>query len=313
MKLSYYIYYRVPAENAKRARATVDVIQKDLSDMTGISGRLLRRRDDETTWMEIYENVASAERFEAERARRFLGRPPARARRAGSRSRGQLAWNNAAGALRRADELPQPGRQKTERPVARRPRERISYRQAAPEEYTRKVEKRAADYNGFSLVVGDAESMFFFSNRGGRATRVEPGVHGLSNHLLDTPWPKVEKAKAGVAKELSKAFDASAMFQLLDDTGQAQNDELPSTGVSLELEERLSAIRILAVGGYGTRCSTVLSFAEDGKVEFHERSYREDGGASGTVSYRFTVPPGKARAPSRRAGSPPPKTPLPAR
>src|SRR6266568_5113006 len=129
MKLSYYIYYRVPAENAKRARATVDVIQKDLSDMTGISGRLLRRRDDETTWMEIYENVASAERFEAERARRFLGRPPARARRAGSRSRGQLAWNNAAGALRRADELPQPGRQKTERPVARRPRERISYRQ----------------------------------------------------------------------------------------------------------------------------------------------------------------------------------------
>jgi uncharacterized protein DUF4936 len=68
MKLSYYIYYRVPAENAERARATVGVIQKDLSDMTGISGRLLRRRDDETTWMEIYENVASAERFEAELA-----------------------------------------------------------------------------------------------------------------------------------------------------------------------------------------------------------------------------------------------------
>jgi len=184
---------------------------------------------------------------------------------------------------------------------------------AAPEEYTRKVEKRAADYNGFSLVVGDAESMFFFSNRGGRATRVEPGVHGLSNHLLDTPWPKVEKAKAGVAKELSKAFDASAMFQLLDDTGQAQNDELPSTGVSLELEERLSAIRILAVGGYGTRCSTVLSFGVNGKVEFHERSYREDGSTSGTVSYRFTVLPEKARASSRRGESPPPKTPLPSR
>ncbi len=68
MKLSYYIYYRVPAENAERARAIVDVIQKDLSDVTGISGWLLRRRDDETTWMEIYENVANAERFEAELA-----------------------------------------------------------------------------------------------------------------------------------------------------------------------------------------------------------------------------------------------------
>ncbi len=83
--------------------------------------------------------------------------------------------------------------------------------------------------------------------------------------------------------------------------------------MSLELEERLSAIRIPAVGGYGTRCSTVLSFAEDGKIEFHERSYREDGSASGTVSYRFTVPPGEDRASSRRAQSPLPKTPLPAR
>ena len=181
------------------------------------------------------------------------------------------------------------------------------------QEYAQLVERRAADYNGFSLLVGDVASMFFFSNHGERTTRVAPGVHGLSNHLLDTPWPKVEKAKAGFAALLDGPFDSEAAFGLLNDTERAPGGDLPSTGVSLELEERLSAIRIPAVGGYGTRCSTVLSFAEDGKVEFHERSYREDGGASGTVSYRFTVPPGKARAPSRRAGSPPPKTPLPAR
>ncbi len=66
MKLSYYIYYRVPAENAARARAAVSTIQRELSDIIGIGGRLLRRRDDQTTWMEIYENVADAERFEAE-------------------------------------------------------------------------------------------------------------------------------------------------------------------------------------------------------------------------------------------------------
>jgi len=65
VKLSYYIYYRVPAENAARARAAVGAMQRELSEIAGIGGRLLRRRDDETTWMEIYENVADAERFEA--------------------------------------------------------------------------------------------------------------------------------------------------------------------------------------------------------------------------------------------------------
>jgi len=210
--------------------------------------------------------------------------------------------------------------------------------EATPGKYLEEIEKRARDYNGFSLLVGDATNLLangtfegsgagsltgwaasggtlslVTGNGGGHAARVEPGVHGLSNHLLDTPWPKVEKGKAAFSALLDKPFDAEAALHLLDDTQRASDELLPSTGVSLELEERLSAIRIPAVGGYGTRCSTVLSFAEDGKVEFHERSYREDGGASGTVSYRFTVPPGKARAPSRRAGSPPPKTPLPAR
>jgi len=181
------------------------------------------------------------------------------------------------------------------------------------EEYVRLVEKRGADYNGFSLLVGDVGSMFFFSNRGDRATRVAPGVHGLSNHLLDTPWPKVEKAKAKFAALLDGTFDPERAFGLLNDTERAPGGELPSTGVSLELEERLSAIRILAVGGYGTRCSTALCFGQDGRIEFHERSYSEEGGVSGTVSYRLTLGQGKARAPSRRAESPPPKTPLPAR
>ncbi len=75
--LNFYIYYRVPAQNAERARAAVRELQRELSDIAGISGRLLRRRDDETTWMEIYENVPDAARFEAELAklveRRGLG------------------------------------------------------------------------------------------------------------------------------------------------------------------------------------------------------------------------------------------------
>jgi hypothetical protein len=65
MKSSYYIYYRVPAGNAVRARTAVSALQRELSDMTGIGGRVLRRRDDEVTWMEIYENVPDGVRFEA--------------------------------------------------------------------------------------------------------------------------------------------------------------------------------------------------------------------------------------------------------
>jgi hypothetical protein len=67
--LSFYIYYRVPAQNAERARAAVLELQRELSDIAGIGGRLLRRRDDETTWMEIYENVQDGARFEAELAK----------------------------------------------------------------------------------------------------------------------------------------------------------------------------------------------------------------------------------------------------
>ncbi len=184
---------------------------------------------------------------------------------------------------------------------------------STPREYLEKLLIRAREYNGFSLLAGDANSLCFFSNRGDGIQRVEPGLHGLSNHLLDTPWPKVEKGKAGLAALLGRPFDAEATLHLLDDSRQASEELLPSTGVSLETEERLSAIRIPAVGGYGTRCSTVLCFGNEGKIEFHERSYGENGSIGKTVGYRVTVAPEKAPASSRHAGSPPPKTPLPAR
>ena len=183
---------------------------------------------------------------------------------------------------------------------------------ARPAEYVRKVQGAALEYNGFSLLVGDPDSLWFLSNRGSPPQRVAPGVHGLSNHLLDTPWPKVEKAKARLAGQLDDSFDAAAAFELLSDTRRAPSAELPATGVSLELEEKLSAIRILASGGYGTRCSTVVRFGSDARVEFHERTWREDGQAGGTVSYRLTLE-GKGRGSSRRAGFPPRGTTLLAR
>ena len=185
----------------------------------------------------------------------------------------------------------------------------------SPQRYLAGVAKQASRYNGFSMLAGDLEHLWFLSNRGAEATAVKPGLHGLSNHLLDTPWPKVEKGKAKLRELLRKPFDAEAALSALDDTETAAHGPLPDTGVGPEMEERLSAMRILPHGGYGTRCSTVVCVRENGRVEFHERSYREDGSAGGTVSFRFTLPANaiKARASSRDVGSRPRGTPLPAR
>jgi len=68
MKYSYYVYYKVPRENTGPARAAVGALQQSLESVLGIGGRLLRRRDDETTWMEVYEDVADPQRFEAQLA-----------------------------------------------------------------------------------------------------------------------------------------------------------------------------------------------------------------------------------------------------
>ncbi|MBI4290982.1 MAG: NRDE family protein [Betaproteobacteria bacterium] len=150
------------------------------------------------------------------------------------------------------------------------------------------IAPQAQVYNGFSLLVGNRRSLCFFSNRNGAITTLEPGIHGLSNHLLDTPWPKVEKGKAQLAKLIQKPFDAQAYLNLLADREPASEPQLPDTGVGPELERRLSSIRI-AGDGYGTRCSSVLRISTDASVEFWERSYASDASTTGTVNYEFML------------------------
>jgi uncharacterized protein with NRDE domain len=183
-----------------------------------------------------------------------------------------------------------------------------------PREYVAAVARKASQYNGFSMLAGDLESMWFLSNRGAEPVEVAPGIHALSNHLLDTPWPKVEKGKAKLAAALARPLDAEALLAAFDDT-ETTRARLPDTGVGPELEERLSAIRLLPVGGYGTRCTTALAIAEDGHVELRERTYGDDGRPAHSVRYRFTLAGGALTGPasSRGAGSRPRGTPLPAR
>ena len=172
-------------------------------------------------------------------------------------------------------------------------------------DYATALHRRAAPYNGFSLVMFDGVEIWFCSNRGAQAYRVSPGVHGLSNHLLDEPWPKVVRAREGIEKLSGEPFKAEDFFAMLADERPAPDDQLPDTGIGLERERRSSSIRILDPV-YGTRCSSVLLMRESGEVEFHERSFSHAGGVTGTVNYRFRV---EGAASSARAEFPPPRTP----
>lgn len=152
---------------------------------------------------------------------------------------------------------------------------------------------RASDYNGFNLIAGDRHEFYYFSNRTGGAPQVlEPGVHGLSNHLLDTSWPKVERGKQALAELLSHGdtFSTDAIFHILADRSLAAAESLPDTGVGVEIERVLSPI-FIASPVYGTRCSTVVLIDRNENVTFIERTF-DAGSLDWTeVDYRFGVRP----------------------
>jgi uncharacterized protein with NRDE domain len=134
----------------------------------------------------------------------------------------------------------------------------------------------AADYNGFNLLLGDKKRIVAFSNVSGERHELAPGVHGLSNALLDTPWPKVGAGKTAFHAALAALPDEAALFRLLRDDRIHPDDSLPRTGVPLEWERLLSAAFIRGTD-YGTRCSTVVKVGADGTASFDEQGWLPDG------------------------------------
>ena len=126
-------------------------------------------------------------------------------------------------------------------------------------------------YDGFNLLFGNPDKLFYFSNRGPEA-ELKPSLYGLSNHLLDTPWPKVERGKELFHSTLKNSPDNESFFKILKDNQHVEDHLLPETGVGLEKERMLSPIYIES-DNYGTRLSTVLTIDKKGNVDFHERSY----------------------------------------
>jgi len=144
-------------------------------------------------------------------------------------------------------------------------------------------------YHGFNLLVGDDIEVAFASNRASGALSLGAGIHGLSNHLLDTPWPKLLRSKARLAAWL--ADDDLAIetgFALLADRRPAGDAHLPATGVSPQWESLLSSPFIVSPE-YGTRSSTVLLIGRDDSARFIERSFDAGGRTTGEVAFDFRV------------------------
>ena len=144
-------------------------------------------------------------------------------------------------------------------------------------------------YHGFNLLVGDERGTAFASNRSSGALALGAGIHGLSNHLLDTPWPKLLRSKARLAAWLD-GDDPSieTAFALLADRERAADGHLPATGVSPQWEGLLSSPFIVSPE-YGTRSSTLLLIGHDHSARFIERSFDAGGRAVGEVAFEFQV------------------------
>ena len=161
---------------------------------------------------------------------------------------------------------------------------------ADTERYLSEVELHGDQYNGFILIAGDLDALYWLSNRGPSAARIPPGVHGLSNHLLNTPWPKIKRSKLALEALLgAREEDLTAgMFRILADRSEALDHELPDTGVGLERERELSA-NFISGAHYGTRASTVVLIDADRNVRFIERSFGSGGAALGETASRFRL------------------------
>jgi len=128
-------------------------------------------------------------------------------------------------------------------------------------------------YPGYNLLAGDIDHLYYYSNKSDTLQRLMPGIYGVSNHLLDTEWPKVQKGKEGLSAIIEgKTSDmVEELFMLLQNSDPAPDQLLPNTGVSLDMERMLSPL-FFKSNDYGTRSSTVIRMTDD-KILFHERIF----------------------------------------
>jgi uncharacterized protein with NRDE domain len=162
---------------------------------------------------------------------------------------------------------------------------------APPEQYVRSVSETGDQYNGFNLLTGTIEELWYYSNYGPAPRKLAPGLYGLSNHLLDAPWPKVVRGKEKLKKYLTADdLDPEVLFQLLYDEDRAPDQLLPDTGLDIDRERALSSMFIKTTG-YGSRCTTVILVDKQHKIFFTERVFDTETFQFSTSTYEFAMVP----------------------
>lgn len=158
------------------------------------------------------------------------------------------------------------------------------------DELLNRLDREGCRYNGFNLLFGSTARLLYLSNRGEQRARLAAGIYGLSNHVLDTPWPKVVRGKQRLLEYLRETGrpEAEGLFGLLRDRYRPADAELPDTGVGLEWE-RLLAPPFIVTHRYGTRCSTVILIDDRGGILFAERTYDRQGNSIGDVVEQFSM------------------------
>ena len=158
----------------------------------------------------------------------------------------------------------------------------------SPRQYLENIRREGNQYNGFNLVLGTIDELFWYSNKGAEILQLSKGIYGLSNHLLDTPWPKVEKAKKGMSGVIAsnEELQPETLFEILGDQTQSADDVLPDTGVGIEWERILGPM-FISSPVYGTRSSTIILVDRRDRVLFTERTYNSQPDQFQDVTYRF--------------------------
>lgn len=144
-----------------------------------------------------------------------------------------------------------------------------------PIQYLESIHQHHDNYQGFNVIVGDQDQLYYYNNNEKNIIEIEKGTHGVSNHMLNTPWPKVQKGKQQLRHYVKSEqhLDENILFDILFDSELALDHELPNTGVGLELERQLSPL-FIRTPNYGTRSSTVLLIDQENNVTFIERTYQ---------------------------------------
>ncbi|WP_458127282.1 NRDE family protein [Paenibacillus sp. Z3-2] len=148
---------------------------------------------------------------------------------------------------------------------------------STPEQYMQRAQQNRNDYPGYNLLVGDPEDFYYYSNVGNVVMKLKPGIYGISNHLINTDWPKVKRGKEELRKIINREGEGTLTEQILDLLQMADppvDELLPHTGVPLEWERLLSPIFVKSDKfGYGTRASSVVLMTKE-KVLFTERVHQ---------------------------------------